>query len=490
MGTKFRCLLSSLLLTALSFSVAHAQPGQWSEPVNISNTVGRSNYPAMAVGADRKIHVVWSDDSRIPGNNPYMTDILYACYDGENWSEPVMLSGLDTTYSASPRIAVDSYGYPHVVWQHNSIFYNCDVYYTSLTDSGWMEPLNLTPNTTSAYQPDIVIDSQDRIHVVWPDFYFGNSLDIIYKYCEDGIWSDLVNISNDHINSGRPRIVSDSEAHLHVVWMQYASADSSCEIFYSYYNGEYWTPRQDISLQPDPAFTSKDPSLALDSNNYPHIVWYQWLGWPVSEIYYSYFNGIDWSIPENISNMELRCDYPRLAINENNEKFLIYYLEDQNDDFSVNFSYCENTIWSSPEILIPLYNSMLSDICIDSYGILHCVISVIYISLHSDIFYMRNESLNAVKIIQETNLSDVSFRSYPNPFNPVTTIRFGLPEESQVKIIIYDILGREVTILADKHYLPGYHSVNWNAQNFTSGIYFARLTAGEFTKTQKLLLVK
>jgi hypothetical protein len=79
---------------------------------------------------------------------------------------------------------------------------------------------------------------------------------------------------------------------------------------------------------------------------------------------------------------------------------------------------------------------------------------------------------------------------YPNPFNPVTNITYGLPEHVDVQIIVYNLSGKQVETLINEFQTPGYHSVNWNADNLPSGVYFVKMVAGEFVNTQKLVLVK
>ena len=80
--------------------------------------------------------------------------------------------------------------------------------------------------------------------------------------------------------------------------------------------------------------------------------------------------------------------------------------------------------------------------------------------------------------------------AYPNPFNPVTTLNYTLPVSEIVSLIVFDIQGREIARLAQGYKTAGTHSVEFNASNLSSGVYFARLTAGSFTDTKKLLLVK
>ena len=81
-------------------------------------------------------------------------------------------------------------------------------------------------------------------------------------------------------------------------------------------------------------------------------------------------------------------------------------------------------------------------------------------------------------------------RAYPNPFNPVTTLRFALPSKVKVILEVYDINGRLVKELKSGIMEAGYHSVVWNAQSTASGIYFIQIMAGEPVNTQKLMLIK
>ena len=81
--------------------------------------------------------------------------------------------------------------------------------------------------------------------------------------------------------------------------------------------------------------------------------------------------------------------------------------------------------------------------------------------------------------------------SYPNPFNPSTTINYDLAADGYVSILVYDALGREVAALFNGDQVAGSnHQVTWNASDQASGAYFLRMTAGSYTNTQKLMLVK
>jgi len=81
-------------------------------------------------------------------------------------------------------------------------------------------------------------------------------------------------------------------------------------------------------------------------------------------------------------------------------------------------------------------------------------------------------------------------QNYPNPFNPVTTISYSLPLKSEVELVIYNALGEEVMKLANEEKEAGRYSVDFNASNLSSGIYFYRLKAGKFVETKKMVLMK
>ena len=81
--------------------------------------------------------------------------------------------------------------------------------------------------------------------------------------------------------------------------------------------------------------------------------------------------------------------------------------------------------------------------------------------------------------------------NYPNPFNPNTMFKFEIPKTELIKIVIYDILGREVAILMNEKLNPGVYEANWNAGNYSSGVYFYQLIAdGQIIDTKKMILLK
>lgn len=81
-------------------------------------------------------------------------------------------------------------------------------------------------------------------------------------------------------------------------------------------------------------------------------------------------------------------------------------------------------------------------------------------------------------------------QNYPNPFNPVTKIKFSIPSKNNVKITIFDITGKEISVAADSQMEPGIYEINYDASALTSGIYFYRMESGNFSETKRMILVK
>ena len=90
------------------------------------------------------------------------------------------------------------------------------------------------------------------------------------------------------------------------------------------------------------------------------------------------------------------------------------------------------------------------------------------------------------------------YQNYPNPFNPVTKIKFEIPlsrgvSEGRgvlVKLIIYDVVGREIAVLVNDNLKPGTYEADWDASNYPSGVYFYKLITDSYSETKKMVLMK
>ncbi len=144
--------------------------------------------------------------------------------------------------------------------------------------------------------------------------------------------------------------------------------------------------------------------------------------------------------------------------------------------FEVKVSYIDNTIPDTCIIQIAIGNSSQGSIHVGSYFIL------------DDLAFA--ETATGIDL-QSNAPSDFKLdQNYPNPFNPVTSIMYTIPEESFVKLKIYNMLGNEVASLVNEEKPAGDYRIKFDASNLPSGVYIYRIQAGNFSATKKLMLIK
>ncbi|MCX6163495.1 MAG: T9SS type A sorting domain-containing protein, partial [Ignavibacteriae bacterium] len=101
------------------------------------------------------------------------------------------------------------------------------------------------------------------------------------------------------------------------------------------------------------------------------------------------------------------------------------------------------------------------------------------------------EILIEIKQISEVVPSSYSLQqNYPNPFNSITKIHYELPKNGFVKLVVFDMLGREVETLVNEKQNEGTFEAKWNASHYSSGVYYYRLTMDGFSETKKMILIK
>lgn len=113
--------------------------------------------------------------------------------------------------------------------------------------------------------------------------------------------------------------------------------------------------------------------------------------------------------------------------------------------------------------------------------------------INSNGYYVNSDTIT-ISITTDVNDDKLnSFeldQNYPNPFNPTTNISYSLQEASNVEMIVFNALGEKIAILENKFQYEGRHSVIFDASNFPSGVYFYRISAGDFVQTKKMMLIR
>jgi hypothetical protein len=155
--------------------------------------------------------------------------------------------------------------------------------------------------------------------------------------------------------------------------------------------------------------------------------------------------------------------------------------------------------WAAGVLKNATFNYTLPTTWVDS----NCYIGLFVYFYQGSISSLTSYVLQTAKgRVAGTNLSGVNINSnefaqdyylaqnYPNPFNPNTNIKFSIPKEGQVTLKVYDMVGNEVATYFDTYLKNGIYNVEFDGSKLSSGIYFYKLTAGSFSETKKMILIK
>lgn len=107
---------------------------------------------------------------------------------------------------------------------------------------------------------------------------------------------------------------------------------------------------------------------------------------------------------------------------------------------------------------------------------------------YSDVF--NKEEVSGIKDVYQIPEQFILYQNFPNPFNPATTIKYSVPKTSNISLVVYDVLGREITTLVNEEKLSGIYEVELNGTNLSSGVYFYVMKADNFIDTKKIILLK
>ena len=461
-----------------------AQDGGWTTPVSISANHTLPEYPAMALGRDGKIFVVWDEENQLPDTR--WRQLFFAEFNGLEWSTPVALSDTGTV-NWTPDIAVDSLGTVHIVWLGGTLDSSMTLY-RAFDGFTWSAPVSLPPLWSF---PKIAIDHKAGIHVVANDGY-----GVSYRRCDGSAWSAPINISDSLTPAGFPAIAIDSKNNVHVTF--HASDPTmtrSTEIFYRKGGVEGWSSIARITTD---SMESESPDIVLTATDRPVIFWSQ-SNYPLPsvKVQVSGSDGKSWSVPHIVS--DTTDSYEVSAATDGYGHIHLAWQVWNRLTRRGGLLYTNNSKgeWAPPEDITG--NSAFGayarpTLRFDKDGKGHAVWLAINESPYpgtASILYAREDLAMSVSEKQATIPAEAFlFPNYPNPFNPSTTIRYALPQRSHVTLSVFNTLGQEVASLANETQEAGYHDVKFDGSGLASGVYFYRLRAGDYVASKRLILVR
>ncbi len=213
--------LAALAAWSIVCLASPAQAGGWANPLNLSSTARDSLFPSIVVDQFGGSHVVWCEAEP----NSSCDEILYSHFDGQSWSQPVDIVAAATGQIAhSPALAIDSLGVLHLVWVGgftNRVMYSRAPGQSAATARAWSQPISVGGIAALTELPDVAVDRDDAIHVVFAVRH-GEGSGIFHVMSSDGSnWTAPIPVyANDAGDRTvwQPRLAIDSGNGLHVVW--------------------------------------------------------------------------------------------------------------------------------------------------------------------------------------------------------------------------------------------------------------------------------
>jgi len=409
--------------------------------VNDDTSSNDQKYSSVAIDNDDNIIIVW-EDYRIGPN------IYFQRYDnsGNKIGENTLVSE-GTEYSQKPSIAVDDSGNFVIVW-YGRASGSFNIYYQKYNKNGQKHgeliQVNEINDVNYDTQYSIVTDKKGNIVIVWEDNHH------IYYQRFDNIGNRIgENTKVNDISSGmkrKPDIAIDNSGNFIIVWEDFRNGEP--DIYYQYYNN------LGIPIGPNNMANESndnkdyDPDVSCDTDGNFVIIWSSVI---------DYYQGI--------ANIFGRC------FNSNNEVL--------DSAFCINNSYSDSNYCQSPSVVLSdgkIYSTWQENRQIERYY-----------DIYANVFEFTSYSRINNAIEYEYTLC----RNYPNPFNSMTTFKYQLPSNSEIKLCVYDIYGRYLSTLFQGKQKSGIHYYQWDASNLPSGVYFYRIQVdNKYQQVRKCILLK
>jgi len=462
---------------------------QWQPDVRIRNWSANSftspNNAWSVASSGPNVYIVWTD-LRTGSKDIYFR---ISTNGGVNWQDENRLTNNYEGISYNPCIAVNGSN-AHVVW-YDTYQGNPEIYYRRSTNGGanWLSEIRLSNNSFDSYRPSVSV-SGSLVHVVWYDNRDGND-EIYYKRSTNSgaTWGAETRLTSDISYSIVPSVTSSGN-YVHVVWKEGRNG-SGFEIYYkrSTDGGASWGP--DTRLTNDPG-TTESPSISVAGMNVS-VVWHDTRDGN-NEIYHksSSNGGTSWGADTRLTNNSSDQFYPSVS-NQSPILHVVWY-DYRHNNFEIYYKRSTNsgTSWEND---VRLTNEQ-AESRFPSVSAAGSSVHVVWTDSrhgHDEIYYKRNPTGNFVGIENISSEIPNGFsleQNYPNPFNPVTNINFSIPKSGFVKLVVYDIMGKIAAELVNGNYSAGTYKVDFDASQLSSGTYFYKITAGEFTSVKKMTLVK
>jgi hypothetical protein len=472
----------------------------------INNDAGTANqsYASIAMNSSGNFVVAWEDYRN------YNCDIYCQRYNSSGIAQGVNFKANDDIGTASqydPSIAMDEMGNIVVAWWdiRNG---NYDIYCQRYNSSGVALGANFKVNddTGIAHQryPSIAIDGNNGFVIVWEDRrdYYNYFTDI---YCQRYDSTGTAKGVNFRVNddAGRaeqfnPYVATDKNQNFIVVWND--SRNENSGIYCQRYNS------LGINFKVNNAVgtaSQYDLAIAIAGSGNFAVVWASYRNMN-TDIYCQRYDstGVVQGTNFKVNNVAGKDNQYGLSIamDESGNIVIVwtdYRYGSNNPNIMGQRYHYDGSPWGTNYHIVadgPNHGEKLPVVAANANSIVFSWTDNrrskgwdIYAKMATwDWDGETSVSDDRTQLPKEYGLS----QNYPNPFNPLTIINYQLPTNNFVTLKVFNLLGQEVANLVEEIQAPGSYSVSWNSVNYTSGVYYYRLTAGNYSEVKRMILLK
>ncbi|MCD4697760.1 MAG: T9SS type A sorting domain-containing protein [Bacteroidales bacterium] len=461
----------------------------WTNPINISpNLPGLDNQPDLCIDKNGNLHCVFTHKLESNWRKIYYSK---STDDGATWTTPEDISLNPDISLMNPHIVADTNNTLYVTYDYNTGNPAMTLIYLKTFDGNqWSEPFVVSEGMYNSDNNRIYIDNNNRIYVFW---LYINQL-MYYRHFENNIWSDTIcPYPGDHdwmLFSAS--IDKDNDIHCVGYFSDPGPPVFPQSIVYFKYEflNNYWTDNTVISVNASGGGLEID----IDGQNNPHIAYRQKnIGSVPSNdsTMYTFFDGNNWSEPELVVNDPYE---QKIAIDHFNRVHILDREKLETGKKIVHYQkvsgFWQGYIVDIADFYIGLYLLFKSDQKLyiayyrsDEEG-------------EGDIYFSRYDIVTGLKEVDDQAII-LTLNIYPNPFKTQTTIEFTTSREQQINISIYNLNGQHIKTLMNENTVRGEYRLIWKGKgkhgkevSVLPGLYLVRLQSGRKIVTKAVGYIK